>query len=478
MRTRSHPVSLACLVMCLTTGAAAAGCKRGQPDTSSQHGRVVHDAGPEPALGEHVPAGSALTASFTFGIAVYHLPRPKTDPDRVVSRSVRGRPIELRARPIEGAPKAPVMWIVKPPLDEYRPPSGDSLEFARKGLSDAEARQLQTTRSVTVLAFAGPGASATITYRHAIEIARDLAGAAGGVIWDEETRQVFSREAWAARLEDWHDGLPDIEDHIVIHSYRDGDLMRLVSLGMGKLALPDVVVNQVAASHEKSAGNLVNLTCQTLLERPALARAGELVVAVDEVKNPGARAWATKNILKGAARRATLRLSVAQPEEGDADNPLVEIAFPGPASTLQVRQVALLDQLFGSADQRKFVTHDDEVLTASRRARATLMKIKPRYLKAIPFGERLLVKSPFRMPDGGNEWMWVEVVRWRGHTIHGILDNDPFDVPDLKAGAKVEVEDSLVFDYLLTKRDGTEEGNETGRLVILQNYRERTIQDS
>jgi len=64
--------------------------------------------------------------------------------------------------------------------------------------------------------------------------------------------------------------------------------------------------------------------------------------------------------------------------------------------------------------------------------------------------------------------MWVEVVRWKGRTIRGILDNDPFEVTTLKAGAKVEVKEGSLFDYLLYKPDGTQEGNETGRLLQRQ----------
>jgi uncharacterized protein YegJ (DUF2314 family) len=238
----------------------------------------------------------------------------------------------------------------------------------------------------------------------------------------------------------------------------------MITLGMEKLALPDVVVNQVALSDERAFGNLINVTCQTLFERPVLGRAGELAVALDELKHPGARSRATENPLKGAKQRATIHLSVAERQEDDPDN-LVEIVLPGAAAELQVRQTALVAQLFGSSDQIEYVEHDAAVLVASLRAKLALMKHKPRYLKEPPHGERLLVKAPFRTPDGGNEWMWVEVVRWQGQTIHGILDNNPFDIPDLKAGAKIEVKEDALFDYLLVKGDGTQEGNETARLM-------------
>jgi uncharacterized protein YegJ (DUF2314 family) len=61
--------------------------------------------------------------------------------------------------------------------------------------------------------------------------------------------------------------------------------------------------------------------------------------------------------------------------------------------------------------------------------------------------------------------MWVEVVRLNGDTIDGVLQNDPFEVPGLKAGARVEVYADAIFDYVLVKPDGSRGGNETGRLL-------------
>ncbi len=63
--------------------------------------------------------------------------------------------------------------------------------------------------------------------------------------------------------------------------------------------------------------------------------------------------------------------------------------------------------------------------------------------------KRLLVKAPFATRAGGNEWMWVEVVRWEGNRISGILENDSYQVEGLKAGARVEVDEASLFDYTL-----------------------------
>ena len=76
-----------------------------------------------------------------------------------------------------------------------------------------------------------------------------------------------------------------------------------------------------------------------------------------------------------------------------------------------------------------------------------------------------MVKAPFITTDGGNEWMWVEVVKWKGGQISGVLRNDPEEVPDLHAGATVKVKQAEIFDYIRYTQDGKEEGNETGPLL-------------
>ena len=114
----------------------------------------------------------------------------------------------------------------------------------------------------------------------------------------------------------------------------------------------------------------------------------------------------------------------------------------------------------------KSVVHDEAVLVASRRARDRLRaELKPRFIAGLSPGERLMVKGPFTTPAGGREWMWILVSRWQGPRIHGVLDNDPVHMRDLKAGAHVDVLEDEILDYLLFRSDGTSEGNETAVLM-------------
>jgi uncharacterized protein YegJ (DUF2314 family) len=115
------------------------------------------------------------------------------------------------------------------------------------------------------------------------------------------------------------------------------------------------------------------------------------------------------------------------------------------------------------------VKHNEELLEASRRARIRLNQLHPSFDKGLPPGSRLLVKAPFARDDEGNEWMWVEVMKWPAvGKMEGILQNDPFYVRKLKAGSKVQISAAEVFDYELYREDGTTEGNETGKLMKKQ----------
>ena len=45
------------------------------------------------------------------------------------------------------------------------------------------------------------------------------------------------------------------------------------------------------------------------------------------------------------------------------------------------------------------------------------------------------------------------------------MQNDPFEIADLLAGAIVTIERSEIFDYILYLPDGTQQGNETGKII-------------
>jgi len=252
--------------------------------------------------------------------------------------------------------------------------------------------------------------------------------------------------------------------------YDAGHSQRAISLGMAKMGLPDLVVEDLAQHSQGEIGNLINLVSQALAEGQAARKTCGFRLALSEIRDAGIREEMMKALKPNSTGVACLTLLPGKWEDGDPHNRLVQLAFdkyPGP--DLHARQEAMIDSFFGFADSVHYVKHDDALLAASAEARQQLPALH-KALEAFQPGEYLEVKAPFRTESGGNEWMWVEVRRWEGNRISGLLDNEPEAVPGLHAGQEVEVRQEDIFDYLHKFPDKRTEGNKTG--MIMKNMQE------
>lgn len=417
-----------------------------------------------PAAGR---ARSMLGERFRFRAAIYHPEAPRGDAGAALRRlaEASGFVVARLDEAIDEKADRTVVLFDQPPIAKFAPPDEDSLEYFGRGLSPADERAIVESRAVTVLAFIGPAPRAHQDYSKALSMLRELARELGGYVWDEETRNIFTEKGFEERAAGFVNGVPTVSRHTTLHLYRDGQLIRIVSLGMVKFGLPDIAVEEVGGASSNSMATLVNVICQTLVERPELAEDGVVHLSLDGLGNADAKRSFSSNLLDNARRELDVTLVPVAPEEGDADNRLLELVFPGDERERQQRHQSALSTFFGSSDRITRVEHDQKLLRASERAKKKAFALRARFSKGPPLNEMLLVKAPFATPSGGREWMWVEVVTWKGDVIHGILENDPFDVPTLKAGARIDVRADEIFDYIWTKADGTTEGNETGAIL-------------
>jgi uncharacterized protein YegJ (DUF2314 family) len=294
----------------------------------------------------------------------------------------------------------------------------------------------------------------------------ELATRTAGLIWDDETRELFTPAALAAkRMSPPDHGFPDVRDHIVIHAYKNGEYIRAITLGMRKFGLPDIVINEFSWSLNDQMGNTINLFAQSLLEG-ATPSMGRHDFDVLKVKHEGMRAVYEQHLLDNAHSVAELLLANAKADEGDPDNRLLELRFDRYAgNTVHERQQKFASSFYGSVDTVGYVKHNQAIEAASDRARLKLPALRKQFNAGLQPGESLLLKAPFETSSGGNEWMWVEVSSWKGNAIVGLLANEPEEVPGLRAGATVKVKEQDIFDYVLNKADGSMEGNETGKEI-------------
>ena len=416
------------------------------------------------------PASSLMDPYARFEFAVYMLPTPIKNPSTVLRDELRQKYPDLIL--VEKFPDNPTALLVSANKQTdlqktYPPPSGERLKWEGKGLTDEQGLALKSSREAFVLDFESPATRVWTGLRTANLLVEDIARETGGLIWDEETREVFSPDAWhQTRLAKWAGDIPAIQTQTVIHAYQEGEFVRAISLGMGKAGLPDVVVENFVWSQQRQVGHLINLFSQSMAEGAAFNVPGPYTLKLQALRNDDVREPQAKTLKPGATGVAYLTLKRGAPDEGDPDNRLIVLApdrYSG--SDYHARLDGMISCFFGATDAATGVKHDEVLLEASRKAREDLPALKKAFNAGLEPSESILLKAPFKTTDGSNEWMWVEVSRWQEGRITGVLDNDPFNVPDLHAGQTVAINEEDVFDYIRHYPDGHTEGNTTGPIL-------------
>lgn len=417
-----------------------------------------------------IPAGQLMAESIQFEFAIYYLAKPSRDPGLALRQQVPAVSKELKV--VDQVPATLAGAYVRARIEKnvqqnYRPPDIRSLQYFGRGLTATQAQALQASTQALILSFHHPKQKAWDALRTANELVERLARETGGLVWDDETREVFTAEQWRIRrLDSWKGGVPDVSKQTVIHAYKNTDFVRAITLGMAKLGLPDVVVDEFSWSLNGQVGNVMNSFCQAIAEGASVGRNGDFDLNLKAIRHPDVREAQTQSLKANAKAIALLSLQKAVPEEGDPANRLIRITadrYPGGDS--HAKQENLIASLYGWEDSVAYIRHTDALREASENARSKLPGLKRAFGAGLQPGEFIQVKAPFPIPGGGNEWMWVEVVSWKGNAIEGLLKNEPFNIPTLHGGQIVRVQESQVFDYIRRLPDGSQEGNETGKII-------------
>jgi len=426
---------------------------------------------PATVLDAGVRRGAATPPAIGKGVwiyvelAVYHSTPGAVEKAKALLASEHSV-LRFAEKPSRDSP-TPAVFIREPVLETYRPPDQSQLKLFGRGFGPDDANRIGTSKHVTVVGVtAHRGDEGNAALRAAHVLALDLARAVSGYIWDEGTREAFTPEAFEKRrLAVWSGGLPRAASQYVIHAYRERELLRLITLGMDKLGLPDLVVEDAADGLSSRLGKVITLVAQTLAEGGTADASGYLSLDIEGVRDADERASLLREVVANGKKRAQVRLVEGHHEKGDSDNELRELDF-GESPERQVRQAALIAALFGIEDKISRVQGGDvEIAAARARAKKRLLaEVKPLFLKGLPFDEHLSVKAPF-VEGEQTEWMWLQVVRWEGHQIRGILNNQPYYLHSVRQGAQVSVDEASVFDYELHLPDGGTEGNETQALI-------------
>jgi len=421
---------------------------------------------PSGQAAQAVPAGPLRADAIEFAIAIIY---PAAPPQKAMAdlKSVAAR-TSPKIEVVDKLPAKPsTMALQATQYADFEAPGADMLKRFGRGLSADQIKSLEKKKHVLLLRFSFSKQQALEGLRAAYLLSAQLARQSDSLLWDDETREIFTPDKWQERrIASWTGGVPKVSDNTVIHLYRTDNGLRAITLGMNKFGLPDIVAERISATSANAIGDVLNLLSQALAEGAAVKSEGHFDLDVKSIAHQQLRDGTLKGLKPNAVGVAKLALVKGTRDDGDPQNRLLEIQstrYPGPDDS--ARQHAMLASLFGSEESVMYVRHNDELLTASNAAKQKLPSLQADFQRGLAPGEFIQVKAPFKTSTGGTEWMWVEIGEWKGSSISGVLKNIPRDVPGLKLGQAVKVKQQDVFDYTRTFPDGREEGNTTSPII-------------
>ena len=105
----------------------------------------------------------------------------------------------------------------------------------------------------------------------------------------------------------------------------------------------------------------------------------------------------------------------------------------------------------------------------TEQARKTYPDAKARYLKGLPKGETFFVTVRLTDPQGHREGVFVRVTKIADGKITGNIVSEIMSVKGYKAGDEYTFPEAALVDWMISKPDGSEEGNVVGK--FLDTYR-------
>jgi uncharacterized protein YegJ (DUF2314 family) len=103
-----------------------------------------------------------------------------------------------------------------------------------------------------------------------------------------------------------------------------------------------------------------------------------------------------------------------------------------------------------------------------KKARASYPGAKRRYLAGLPPGEVFYVTAELVDQERGFEQVFVRVQKIENGTITGMIANDIHVVRGYRNGDTHRVAERDIVDWLISRRDGSEEGNFVGKFLDTQ----------
>ena len=254
------------------------------------------------------------------------------------------------------------------------------------------------------------------------------------------------------------DGAVHIGDHLLLLQSRDeaGDLLTTTK-GLAAFGLPELLLAGAPGHLGGVVALLLQGVAQRLLdglvdEQTDGTPRGEVPVEVVVSSAHVARAAQGALVREHGATRVRIAYRAADTDGGD-DHLVVEPdGDPRRSRGEWLTQVAAELLTTRSTPLQSVPARSPALQQAHDRAIAELAEAR-RMAGAGEPGQVVFVKRGFATSSGGTEYLWLVVDVWKAPFIRARVANEPAEVPELATGQSVDLHETEVFDWLVT-RDG------------------------
>lgn len=109
--------------------------------------------------------------------------------------------------------------------------------------------------------------------------------------------------------------------------------------------------------------------------------------------------------------------------------------------------------------------NDQAIAPYVRIARESYPAARDRFLRGLPSGQHFFVVTRLVDAQGHQEQVFILVKNVTDRVIMGVISSDIALVSGFKAGQPYSFQESQLIDWLITKPDGSEEGNVVGNFL-------------
>ena len=181
---------------------------RSEPDQTQDSSNMKPSAAAQ-VQGKALPAAPLMDDNITCQFAIYYLPTPQGKPLEQLDRLLKGefksfQKVDKLVPDKDGMLVA--AKVITDVQESYVPPDMNSLKYFGRGLSREQAESLPGFKDGGALGFRLLEEASLGWYACGSELTNALAVATGGLLWDEDTREVFSPAEWGEEANPHLDG--------------------------------------------------------------------------------------------------------------------------------------------------------------------------------------------------------------------------------------------------------------------------------